>query len=554
MNSAETKKKRSSGSQVHWHLVTNHMNVLYMLAAGLVMEPAGFRGKHYTDSLGMLPGWVPLLRDVLPAQAFDLAESERKFLRPCIMQFDLSGVSSPVKVLAKNGKIRTANFPKSRLGNTGLSMLFPAPLSLSLLSKVIFCTEEDKQLFVTAAKDVANVNLDFFCIHVDESQFITATDDAWPSDISEKAKKNSSKKESQAAKQASLLDENTEAAPEVSIANNSIVLSSQSIGGVLAVLYHTANQVDLGSGLYNLITGSGCEGGDKFSEDPILAELPYWLKGGRARENADPRAELFWGAVTALDNAVCSEQSREPVEAILEYLDTQLAQLNDERFRLRLERLIEDMRSTLGLSGATITELFERHKGSLSRPLLLFCLRKRSAELLEFSHPSFEPEERLLSSILFGVRDSWLKLPKELRTKALSDYVSYRMVEASQSHQEHGLSLPVVSAPIPLRVLFSSELGQWSRSQEEAALALAESSNWRQCIESTISSVGGEPLEPPRQDDGSFIFTGALTMKVKIDREVFLELLGQWPPVSAELDAMVRGQLIPKKVLEVAEG
>jgi hypothetical protein len=42
-----------------WHLVTNNQNMLYLLAAGMVMGPAGFRGKHYEDPLSVYPGWIP---------------------------------------------------------------------------------------------------------------------------------------------------------------------------------------------------------------------------------------------------------------------------------------------------------------------------------------------------------------------------------------------------------------------------------------------------------------------------------------------------------------
>ena len=41
-------------------LVTNHLNLMYILAAGLVMPPAGFGDKYYRDTLECFPGWIPL--------------------------------------------------------------------------------------------------------------------------------------------------------------------------------------------------------------------------------------------------------------------------------------------------------------------------------------------------------------------------------------------------------------------------------------------------------------------------------------------------------------
>jgi len=550
MSSTDPKKKRTPSAQMAWHLVTNHMNALYILAAGLVMEPSGFRGKHYADSLGLIPGWIPLLRDVIPVEAIEQAVSERNFLRPCILRFDLTGVSCPVQVLSKDGKIRNAIFPKARLGNKGLSMLFRAPLPLTLLSQIIFRSEEDKQFFITAAKDVANIQLESYDIHVDETVFLAAANEPWPSEISEGSMKGNSRVKGGVSKQASLLDEAEEVVQSII---RSPILSPQALGGVLAVLYHTANQTDLGLDVFQIITGLVNDDDHGVIDDPILAELPIWLKEGSPRQDADPRAELFWGAVSALNEAMQSDYSSEPIETILEYLDTRLAEMNDELFRGRLERLTEDMRSTLGLGGATISELFERHKGSLSRPLLFFCLRKSSVELLEFSHPLFQPAERLLSAILFGVRDGWLKLPKEMRTKGLSDYVSYRMADVALEKSEERLPLPSVESPIPLRALFATELGKWSEPQEDVAIAVAKGSNWRECIQTIISSVDGTPLQPPQQHDGTFVFFGGVTSAVKIDPEVFLHLLGQWPPVRSDLDSMARTTLLSAAMVSEAQ-
>jgi hypothetical protein len=104
---------------------------------------------------------------------------------------------------------------------------------------------------------------------------------------------------------------------------------------------------------------------------------------------------------------------------VLAYLENQIHSLQEMEFRPRLERLITDMCGLLGLGGGTITELLEWHKGSLSRPLLLFCLRERCTDRLEFSHPLLDDAEYILAGILFGVRDSWLQFPKEMRDVAV---------------------------------------------------------------------------------------------------------------------------------------
>lgn len=119
----------------------------------------------------------------------------------------------------------------------------------------------------------------------------------------------------------------------------------------------------------------------------MLAELGNWMNEGEISAHADIRARLFWGVIQKLVRAQTQDHGPAPVDVALAHLENQLDRLPETAYRPHLERLITDMRACFGLAGATVTELFEQHKGSLSRPLLLFCLRRHSTELLEFSHP-----------------------------------------------------------------------------------------------------------------------------------------------------------------------
>ena len=49
MSTTVSSIKKKAANPPLWHLVTNHLNALYMMAAGMVMEPAGFK-KYYSDS------------------------------------------------------------------------------------------------------------------------------------------------------------------------------------------------------------------------------------------------------------------------------------------------------------------------------------------------------------------------------------------------------------------------------------------------------------------------------------------------------------------------
>ena len=71
MHMISKKKEGLPKMPQEWYLVTNHLNLLYMLSAGLVMEPSGFGEKYYTDSLEDAPGEVPLFSNVIPRKVLE---------------------------------------------------------------------------------------------------------------------------------------------------------------------------------------------------------------------------------------------------------------------------------------------------------------------------------------------------------------------------------------------------------------------------------------------------------------------------------------------------
>jgi len=364
-----------------WRLVTNHQNMLYMLAAGMAMSPSGFRGKYYTDSLCVHPGWIPLFHGSgIPAMALEAAVSERKHLRPCIASFDLP----------------------ERKGKNELTWV-RSPFPLSALSSLSFRSREDLEAFKTAANDVSNIDLPSHLMKVSESLFAEATDGIWPPKEVD-------------------VDLEDDRPPAFGLA----------LGGVIAMLYHAGNHGSLGLAAFRSVTGRASERDEKLVQgDPILAGLPGWTNGV-APTTSDTRARLFWGVVRSLIEAQAGEDRRMPVDTALAYLESRLDRLPEAKFRPRLEGLITDMRASFGLGGGTVTELFERHEGPLSRSLILFCLREHCVDLLDFAHPLLSDIDYVLAYVLFGVRDTWLGIPKEMRDPDLSAYVSVRMADAER--------------------------------------------------------------------------------------------------------------------------
>ncbi len=284
------KPRRRRKPPLKWHLLTNHQNMLYMLAAGMVMGPAGFRGKYYSDPLSVYPGWIPLFRDKVevPADVLNQATSERQHLLPCIASFDLRELSGSTRMLSKDGSIRNVTSPTARKRKDDIALLVRAPLPLNLLLSVNFCSSEDRKAFESSANDVSNVDLSTYRIQIAESLFSSSKEIPW----------------SKQSKQNSLFKGDSDNSPAF----------GQALGGVLAMLYHVANRSDLGLAVFQWVTRDvDGKDSDLIQSDRVLAELPNWMDGGEISEQADTRARLFWGVIQSLLDAQTQQPPQTPI-------------------------------------------------------------------------------------------------------------------------------------------------------------------------------------------------------------------------------------------------
>ena len=125
------------------YLVTNQLNLMYMLAAGLMIPPAGFGDKYYRDTLECFPGWIPLFIDKVSKEAIELSTMDAKHLKPCIIEVDLSGLSGRVMAL-ENAGLKELRFPEQS-EKIDRALLFPAPLPVSRIVSVIFQSAQDER-------------------------------------------------------------------------------------------------------------------------------------------------------------------------------------------------------------------------------------------------------------------------------------------------------------------------------------------------------------------------------------------------------------------------
>jgi len=316
------------------------------------------------------------------------------------------------------------------------------------------------------------------------------------------------------------------------------------------MLYQLANRGDLSSSVYRIASGADtAEDRDAVQRDPVLAELGSWIESGSPRPDSSVQARLLWGAVRALVDARLRGSAERPVDTVLGYLDSQLTGLKESDHHTRLERLVSDMRSTFGLGGGTVSQLFERHKGTLLRPLLLFCLRERCLDLLEFSHPNLSEEELLVAAILFGVRDGWIGLPVELRTaNGLSRFVQHRMFEAESSQRGGQLLLePAPPRPMALRELLVRSKGAWSEVRQTSLAKVVSRLGWHNCFFSRMRFSLGRYRLNVTPDGIEVVFRGDLRPPaVEVDRDGLLERISRWPPLPREHERELRAALDPR--------
>ena len=155
-----TSEPASAKAPAAGFLVTNHLNLMYMLGAGMVMPPAGFGDKYYRDTLECFPGWVPLFVGKAPSEAIESTTIEAGHLKPAIVELDLSGLSGRVMAVADEG-VRELDFP-DRFTGTERVLLVPAPLPVSWIASITFRSADDKRACDADAKDFGNVPLEDF--------------------------------------------------------------------------------------------------------------------------------------------------------------------------------------------------------------------------------------------------------------------------------------------------------------------------------------------------------------------------------------------------------
>ena len=484
-------------------LVTNHLNLLYMLAAGLVLPRSGFGEKYYRDTLESCPGWIPLFTGRPGRAAVDHSIAEAAHLKPCQVVVSLRDCAGPVMVPVAGG-VEKRRWPHE-VGGAPL-IFVPAPLPASAVEEIRFGSLDDAKACKADALDYGNVPLVDFETRADRKRLALAAGPPWPP-------------------------------PHVPPERSAPLGAAQAVGGMLAMLRLLANR-DRGEIL---------EGGEplglatwRAAFDPVAdstpgpsatvaADLTAWLRTGLSPApphaalpgiNGGGARRLFWGAVDTLAERAGAAGVDEANARLLGYLERASGGL-EERLRQHVVELRETLESLTGLADLTASDLFDRFRTPFPRAMSLLFLRSTCADLMAFEHEALTPEDRLAAALMFGARAGWLALPLPLRGgKAASAAVSHRMAALSHRLADTGFDL----GPAPARPKLLAELfaGEWDARRRKAAVELARRQEWTDCLRTRVKLGAGEYALKVTRGGTEIVFPGeARGVETEVDRTRF---------------------------------
>jgi hypothetical protein len=508
-----------------WHLVTNQLNLMYLLSAGLVTGPKGFGRKYYADPLAVAPGWIPLFDDAIPAAALAQAISEERYLEPVISSVNLTALGGPIHALDAQGVLRPLQWPEDARGDERI-LWIPAPLPVNWLEAIVFPSKEARTLVRDQAADYANVPLAAYKQQVKARLFSSDSKLAWPADGL--------------------------SLPDCDRPQH----HASAVGAVQGLLVGLGNRGDVLVTAARRLAGPDEDGAEPV-DNPLLRGVIAWAAGsisnGSERSDSDAQGRILArllaaivGAKTQADEATAGEWCPpDTQQVVLEVLEAERLALTEPKWQEALTRLIADLKGAVGLGDATVSELLQRHPRPFSRGLLLFFLRERCGELLTLEHPLLTDQDRLVAAVLFGARGGWMELPTDLKgMPGLTPAIAHRMAMLAHRQQATGVDLgPAPPRVQPLREILATEGERWSKPQHEAALELARGMGWREVLKTCISLGKGDYRLQVDGRGAHLLLDGDVkAVTTEVDESQLLELIAM-SAIPAALEAKVRAML-----------
>jgi len=505
-----------------WHLATNQLNLMFLLAAGLVTGPRGFGRKYYLDPLAAAPGWIPLFPDRIPLGAQEQATSEEKHLHPVAAAVDLGALRGPIRALDREGRLKALQWPDEASGDEQL-LFVPAPLPIGWVQSILYPSKEVRAAVREQAADYANVPLDACKQQVKATLFRSGPGPSWP-------------------------------LPGLMLPDSDHSLHQVSaVGSVQALLVGLGNRgMTLASAARLLADPAGDP--PEPIDDPLLRALLQWAEGSGEPAESEVQTRMLIrllraivAAKTQADEGPGPWCAPDIQQLVLDTLQEERQRLTEPKWQEGLARLIDDLKGVLGLGDATTSELLKRHSRPFSRGLILFFLRQGCDELraLVLDQPLLTEPDLLGAAALFGARSGWMGLPRTLKdTPGLTAATTHRM--AAMAHQDQGSGLDLGLAPPrvrPLLELLWPDDSGWTRRQRDGALRLARGMAWQAVLKTRISLGKGDyRLQVDGRGVHLLIDGDVKAVATEVDPDPLLEWLSK-ASIPLKIEAAVRATL-----------
>jgi len=463
---------------------------------GILSLTSRFKKKYYEDSLNLIPGWIPFFVGTIPKRMLDIVVKESTNLKPVIVAVNLSSIEGQAKAVLIDGTIRDIQLPED-LTALHSSIFFPAPLPTAFIESIYFSSKEDKKTCEQDASDYANVPLVHFKRGIQKRLFGRAG------------------------------QQNLTIKGEFSEKQNISMDKFLAAGGMMAMLMHCGNMGNFATRACQCAFDGFSGDSDSILDGTVVQGLDYWMQNDTEPTFKSLSNDLYWGIVNQIVQTDIDMESQLTFkDVVLDFLNKFKERLDAEH-RETLSDLISDLSGLDQFSAKNANELLKTHPHEVRRSLILFFLRKRCADLIDFSHPLLTERDYIAAALLFAAREKWIGLPLHLRDQVeLDQAVSHRM--AALAHQELKTDINLGPPPprcLPLRELLTFGSKGWTKKQADAALCLSREMKWP-CVSTRIRIGKGEYTFSIDAGGVNIYFPGEVrAVNTEIEQESFFKMM-----------------------------
>ena len=366
-----------------WFLPTNIPNLMMFLTQGLICSPEDSL-IYSPNLLEVAPGWIPLQKNKIEI----LINENIDFNPSIIIEINLTKIKGEVF------DVSTGEFTLIKQAAEQNCMFIAAPLPLTCIDKIIFKDKIAQDKFISDCKNLyANIPLLNFTFKVDKKLFPTEKD------------KDTS---------APSLPFNEFKTP----VSHNVHLSykeAYAYGGALLNLFYNSKNGTLSTKFYNDFL-------ELNKQNAITSQSYVEL--------------LFNDIVSHKDNETLKKLYEHLVEATIDgsssFKQSTITFLQSSKWEgdaLKRTSYLADMLTSFEYNPQySNSEMLMKAKSKFEKLLLVLFLYEDSDELIDIPDYGFTEEEHILFSLFFGLRDSFVKIPKFIREfENLQPFVSHNM-------------------------------------------------------------------------------------------------------------------------------